>query len=72
MSLGFEAIRFKQPGPPPLRSRAGHATVCLGLDGLSAAKREVALGDAVLWYRQLWLYHVAEATESLSSALKGS
>ena len=50
-------LRFRRPGPPPLRARSGPER--FALDGLSDAMRELAWSDAVLWLRQLWLYTLA-------------
>ena len=50
-------LRFKQPGPPPLRSRSGPER--FALQDLPDALRELAWNDAVLWMRQLWLFSLA-------------
>ena len=50
-------LRFKSPGPPPLRSREGPQR--FGLEHLTEWQREQVRGDTVLWLRQLWLYTVA-------------
>ena len=50
--------RFRQPGPPPLRARYGPER--FGLSGLTHDQRELAIGDGVLWLRQLWLYTLAQ------------
>ena len=50
--------RFRQPGPPPLRARYGPER--FGLSGLTHDQRELAIGDGVLWLRQLWLYMLAQ------------
>ena len=55
-------LRFRQPGPPPLRSRSGPQR--FALDNLSDALRELAFNDAVLWMRQLWLYSLAVSARS--------
>ena len=55
-------LRFRRPGPPPLRSRSGPER--FALSDLSDAMRELAFGDAVLWMRQLWLYTLASAARS--------
>ena len=55
-------LRFRQPGPPPLRARAGPERFALG--SLSDALRELAWNDAVLWMRQLWLYSLAAASRT--------
>ena len=47
-------LRFRRPGPPPLRSRKGPER--FALNDLSDSMRELAYGDAVLWMRQVWLY----------------
>ena len=49
-------LRFRRPGPPPLRARSGPERFALNL---TDAMRELAWGDAVLWLRQLWLYTLA-------------
>ena len=55
-------LRFRRPGPPPLRARNGPER--FALEELSDAMRELAFGDAVLWMRQLWLYMLARAARS--------
>ena len=55
-------LRFRQPGPPPLRARSGPERFALGR--LSDALRELAWNDAVLWMRQLWLYTLASASRT--------
>ena len=55
-------LRFRRPGPPPLRARNGPER--FALNDLSDAMRELAFGDAVLWVRQLWLYSLARAARS--------
>ena len=50
-------LRFRQPGPPPLRARSGPERFALA--DLSDVFRELAWNDAVLWMRQLWLYSLA-------------
>ena len=55
-------LRFRQPGPPPLRSRCGPQRFALG--SLSDSMRELAFNDAVLWMRQLWLYSLAAAART--------
>ena len=50
-------LRFRRPGPPPLRARTGPERFALG--DLSDAMRELAWSDAVLWMRQLWLFTLA-------------
>ena len=52
-------LRFRRPGPPPLRSRKGPER--FALSDLLDSMRELAYGDAVLWMRQLWLYTLASA-----------
>lgn len=52
-------LRFRQPGPPPLRARSGPER--FALESLTDALRELAWNDAVLWMRQLWLYSLAAA-----------
>ena len=51
-------LRFRRPGPPPLRSRTGPER--FGLTGLTDGQRELAVSDAVLWFRQLWLFTLAQ------------
>ena len=51
-------LRFRRPGPPPVRAR--HGPQRFALEGLSEANHELAFGDAVLWMRQLWLYMLAQ------------
>ena len=53
-------LRFRSPGPPPLRSREGPQR--FALDDLTVAQKELAWGDAVLWMRQLWLYTLAQGS----------
>ena len=55
-------LRFRRPGPPPLRARSGPER--FALKDLSDAMRELAFGDAVLWMRQPWLYTLASAARS--------
>ena len=50
-------LRFRRPGPPPLRARNGPERFVL--NDLSDSMRELAWSDAVLWMRQLWLYTLA-------------
>ena len=52
-------LRFRRPGPPPLRARKGPER--FALNDLSDSMRELAWSDAVLWMRQLWLYTLASA-----------
>ena len=52
-------LRFRQPGPPPLRARSGPQR--FALDSLTDTLRELAWNDAVLWMRQLWLYSLASS-----------
>ena len=51
-------LRFRRPGPPPLRSREGPER--FGLAGLTEKQRELAVSDAILWFRQLWLFSLAQ------------
>ena len=51
-------LRFRRPGPPPLRSRTGPER--FGLTGLTDGQRELAVSDAVLWFRQLWLFTLTQ------------
>ena len=55
-------LRFRQPGPPPLRARSGPER--FALEALSDALRELAWNDAVLWMRQLWLFSLASASRT--------
>ena len=55
-------LRFRRPGPPPLRARSGPER--FALKDLSDSMRELAFGDAVLWMRQLWLYTLASAARN--------
>eukprot|EP00913_Durusdinium_trenchii_P001700 g1572.t1 len=55
-------LRFRQPGPPPLRARSGPER--FALENLSDALRELAWNDAVLWMRQLWLYTLASSSRT--------
>ena len=55
-------LRFRHPGPPPLRARSGPER--FALDSLSDPLRELAWNDAVLWMRQLWLYSLASAART--------
>ena len=50
-------LRFRRPGPPPLRARNGPER--FALNDLSDSMRELAWNDAVLWMRQLWLFTLA-------------
>ena len=51
-------LRHQRPGPPVLRAR--HGPERFALDCLSEADRELALNDATLWFRQLWLFSLAQ------------
>ena len=51
-------LRFRRPRPPLLRSRTGLER--FGLTGLTDGQRELAVSDAVLWFRQLWLFTLAQ------------
>ena len=55
-------LRFRQPGPPPLRARSGPER--FALETLSDCHRDLAWNDAVLWMRQLWLYALASAART--------
>ena len=55
-------LRFRRPGPPPLRARTGPER--FALEDLSDAMRELAWNDAVLWMRQLWLFGLASQARS--------
>ena len=55
-------LRFRQPGPPPLRARSGPER--FALEALSDVHRDLAWNDAVLWMRQLWLYALASAART--------
>ena len=50
-------LRFRQPGPPPLRTREGRER--FGLDDLDPALRMKVEDDTVLWFRQYILYRRA-------------
>eukprot|EP00435_Cladocopium_sp_Y103_P011532 s3834_g3.t1 len=45
------ALRFRPPGPPPVRSREGPER--FGLENLSENLKELVMGDSVLFLRQL-------------------
>ena len=51
-------LRFRSPGPPPVRSRSGPER--FGLRDLSPGLRECALQDTLLWLRFIWLYSLAQ------------
>ena len=55
-------LRFRRPGPPPLRARSGPER--FALEALSDLHRDLAWNDAVLWMRQLWLYALASAART--------
>ena len=46
-------LRFRRPGPPPLRARTGAGR--FGLTGLTDGQREV------LWFGLLWLFTLAQS-----------
>eukprot|EP00435_Cladocopium_sp_Y103_P033610 s2015_g8.t1 len=51
-------LRYRQPGPPPLRAREGPER--FGLKDLEEAMRRRVEDDAVLWLRHYSLYHRAK------------
>eukprot|EP00435_Cladocopium_sp_Y103_P044759 s704_g12.t1 len=51
-------LRYRQPGPPPLRTREGSER--FGLKDLEEALRRRVEDDTVLWLRQYYLYHRAK------------
>eukprot|EP00435_Cladocopium_sp_Y103_P052700 s362_g16.t1 len=51
-------LRYRQPGPPPLRAREGPER--FGLRDLEEAMRRRVEDDTVLWLRQYYLYHRAK------------
>eukprot|EP00435_Cladocopium_sp_Y103_P064506 s236_g26.t1 len=51
-------LRYRQPGPPPLRSRLGPER--FGLAGLNEALLRQVQDDTVLWLRHYYLYHRAK------------
>eukprot|EP00435_Cladocopium_sp_Y103_P062154 s1305_g23.t1 len=51
-------LRYRQPGPPPLRSREGVER--FGLHGLDESLKKRVEDDTVLWLRQYYLYHRAK------------
>eukprot|EP00435_Cladocopium_sp_Y103_P038238 s480_g10.t1 len=48
-------LRYRQPGPPPLRSRLGPER--FGLQGLDEMLLKKVHDDTVLWLRQYYLFH---------------
>eukprot|EP00435_Cladocopium_sp_Y103_P005472 s1608_g1.t2 len=55
-------LRYRQPGPPPLRSREGPERFAerFGLKDLEEAMKRRVEDDTVLWLRQYYLYHRAK------------
>eukprot|EP00435_Cladocopium_sp_Y103_P030096 s34_g7.t1 len=51
-------LRYRQPGPPPLRAREGPER--FGLKDLEEFLRRRVEDDTVLWLRQYYLYHRAK------------
>ena len=51
-------LRYRQPGPPPLRSREGAER--FGLHWLDESLKKRVIGDTILWLRQYYLYHRAK------------
>eukprot|EP00435_Cladocopium_sp_Y103_P065207 s1247_g27.t1 len=51
-------LRYRQPGPPPLRSRLGPER--FGLQGLDEVLLKKVHDDTILWLRQYYLYHRAK------------
>ena len=51
-------LRYRQPGPPPLRSREGAER--FGLHGLDESLKKRVIDDTILWLRQYYLYHRAK------------
>ena len=51
-------LRFRSPGPPPVRARSGLER--FGLRDLSPGLRECVLQDTLLWLRFMWLYTLAQ------------
>eukprot|EP00435_Cladocopium_sp_Y103_P025517 s3116_g6.t1 len=48
-------LRYRPPGPPPLRSREGPER--FGLEGLDESLKKRVEDDTVLWLRQYYLYY---------------
>ena len=48
-------LRYKQPGPPPLRPHFGHQR--FGLDGLDDNLKALVEKDTLLWLRHYYLFH---------------
>ena len=48
-------LRYRQPGPPPLRARLGPER--FGLKGLDPVLLQKVQDDTLLWLRQYYLYH---------------
>ena len=51
-------LRYRQPGPPPLRSRLGPER--FGLNGLNESLLRQVQQDTILWLRHYYLYHRAK------------
>ena len=51
-------LRYRQPGPPPLRTRLGANR--FGFDGLDPQLQQRVEDDTVLWLRQYYLFHRAK------------
>lgn len=60
-------LRHRQPGPPPLRTREGPER--FGIQSLPGELLEQAWGDAVLWFRMLWLYSLAQEAKPTKKVL---
>ena len=50
-------LRYRQPGPPPLREREGPGR--FGLPNLDPVLRQQVEDDTLLWLRQIYLHHRA-------------
>ena len=48
-------LRYRQPGPPPLREREGPGR--FGLPNLDPVLRQQVEDDTLLWLRQIYLHH---------------
>ena len=55
-------LRYRQPGPPPLREREGPGR--FGLPGLDPVLKQQVEDDTLLWLRQVYLHHRASKAAS--------
>eukprot|EP00913_Durusdinium_trenchii_P004009 g3713.t1 len=64
-------LRYRQPGPPPLREREGPGR--FGLPNLDPVLKQQVEDDTLLWLRQVYLHHRASkaaSPEKVATALE--